>query len=100
MSFPKAVKGDCGERLQDLSAMSAWMGHSCFTEEPLPLKLSGSLHGRGLCLLALRSCFAQTVWRRHQIMCGALGGQERALDPLELEVQMVVSPQVDAGNPT
>lgn len=33
-------------------------------------------------------------------MCGALGGQERALDALELEGQMVVSPQVDAGNLT
>jgi hypothetical protein len=31
-------------------------------------------------------------------MPGAQGGQGRTLDPLELETQMVVSPQVDAGN--
>ena len=31
-------------------------------------------------------------------MAGSLGGQKRALDPLELELQMVVSSQVGAGN--
>jgi hypothetical protein len=27
-------------------------------------------------------------------MCSALGGQKRALDPIELEVQMFVSPHL------
>ena len=30
--------------------------------------------------------------------CGTSGGQKRALDPLELELQMVVSHHVAAGN--
>lgn len=31
-------------------------------------------------------------------LSGALGGQKRALDPLKLELQMVVSCHVGAGN--
>ena len=31
-------------------------------------------------------------------MSGSHGGQKRALDPLRLELQMVVSCHVDAGN--
>ena len=44
-------------------------------------------------------CVCVRVRARVHYMCpGALGGQKRALDPLELELQVVVSGYVGPGN--
>lgn len=45
-------------------------------------------------------CFACMMYICAMCVSGALGSQERKTDLLELELQMFVSPHVDAGNET
>lgn len=53
------------------------------------LNHSSPLKNVFVCVFGLHGCMYQA---------GYLGGQKRALDPVELELQIVVNRPVDAGN--